>query len=125
MNKPRRSALFNARKANETRKTLRKSATSAEAVLWTYLQNRKILGKKFRRQSSVGPYIVDFYCPECRVIIELDGAPHFGANAGEYDQQRTEYLEHAGLKVIRFENKAVKENIEFVLKTIEQSLQPN
>ena len=125
MDKPRRSALFNARKANETRKTLRKSATSAEAVLWTYLQNRKLLGMKFRRQSSVGPYIVDFYCPECRLVVELDGAPHFGPNASEYDQQRTEYLKQAGLKVIRFENRAVKENIEFVLKTIEQSLGPN
>src|SRR5438094_2855349 len=125
MDKPRRSALFNARKTKERRKTLRQSATSAEAVLWPYLQNRKILGKKFRRQSSVGPYIVDFYCAECRLVIELDGAPHFAANADTYDQQRTEYLEEAGLKVIRFENKDVKDNIEFVLETIKQGLRPS
>src|SRR5262245_30596631 len=100
----RRSALFNARKKKKDRRNLRKTATAAEAVLWTYLRGRKLLGKKFRRQSSVGQYIVDFYCPECRLVVELDGAPHFGPNACEYDQQRTEYLERAGLKVIRFEN---------------------
>jgi very-short-patch-repair endonuclease len=120
-----RSALFNARKKKIDRRTLRKCSTAAEAVLWTYLKNRKLLGKKFRRQSSVGPYIVDFYCAECRLVIELDGAPHFGPNAGEYDQQRTEYLKQAGLRVLRFENKAVKENIEFVLEMIKRSLQPN
>jgi len=121
----RRSARFNARKKKNYRRNLRKSSTAAEAVLWTYLQHRKLFGKKFRRQSSVGPYIVDFYCSECRVVIELDGAPHFAPNAPEYDQQRTEYLEQAGLKVLRFENQAVRENIEFVLKTIERSLRPN
>src|SRR6266480_5846198 len=104
MDEPRRTALFNATKTKRTRKNLRQSSTAAEAVLWTYLQKRKLLGKKFRRQSSVGPYIVDFYCAECRLVVELDGAPHFGAAAGEYDEQRTEYLEKAGLTVIRFEN---------------------
>ena len=125
MDEPRRAALFNARKTKRTRKSLRQSSTAAEAVLWTYLQKLKLLGKKFRRQSSVGPYIVDFYCVECRLVIELDGAPHFAANADTYDQQRTEYLEEAGLKVIRFENKDVKDNIEFVLETIKQGLRPN
>jgi very-short-patch-repair endonuclease len=98
----RRSSLINARQKKTNRKGLRKSSTAAEAVLWTYLQKRKLLGKKFRRQCSVGPYIVDFYCPEVGLVIELDGSPHFGPNAAEYDQQRTEYLEKAGLRVIRF-----------------------
>jgi very-short-patch-repair endonuclease len=120
-----RSSLFNARKKKQDRRILRKSSTAAEAVLWTYLQNRKLLGKKFRRQSSVGPYIVDFYCPECRLVTELDGAPHFAPNVDEYDQQRTEYLEQAGLQVIRFENKDVRDNVEFVLETIKRGLQPN
>jgi len=120
-----RTGLFNSRSNKEKRSNLRNNATAAEAVLWTYLQHRKLLGKKFRRQSSVGPYIVDFYCVECRLVIELDGAPHFAANADTYDQQRTEYLEEAGLKVIRFENKDVKDNIEFVLETIKQGLRPN
>ena len=121
----RRSSLFNTRSKKPNRSNLRSNSTAAEAVLWTYLQHRKLLGKKFRRQSSVGPYIVDFYCPECRLVIELDGAPHFGPNSHEYDQLRTEYLEKAGLRIIRFENQDVRDNIEFVLETIKEHLQPN
>ena len=123
----RRPSLFNARSKKTNRRNLRNNSTAAEAVLWTYLQRRK-LGKKFRRQSSVGPYIVDFYCAECKLVIELDGAPHFGPNSDEYDQQRTartEYLEKAGLRVLRFENRDVRDNIEFVLETIKQNLQPS
>ena len=62
------------------------------------------------------------------MVIELDGAPHFGPNSDEYDQQRTartEYLEKAGLRVLRFENRDVRDSIEFVLETIKQNLQPN
>jgi len=124
MNRP-RSSLFNTRSKKQNRRSLRKSSTAAEAVLWTCLQNRKLLGKKFRRQSSVGPYIVDFYCAECRLVIELDGAPHYAPNVGGYDQERTEYLYNAGLKMIRFENRDVRDNIEFVLETIKRSLSPN
>ena len=121
----RKSSLFNASAKRKTRTHLRKSSTAAEAVLWTHIQNRKLLGKKFRRQSSVGPYIVDFYCPECRLVVELDGAPHFAPQVDEYEKRRTEYLENAGLKILRFENKAVRDNIEFVLEMIKQRLQPN
>ena len=120
----RRPSLFNARSKKTNRRNLRNNSTAAEAVLWTYLQRRK-LGKKFRRQSSVGPYIVDFYCAERKLVIKLDGAPHFGPNSDEYDQQRTEYLEKAGLRVVRFENRDVRDNIEFVLQTIKEHLQPN
>ena len=121
----RHPSLFNARHKKPNRRNLRNNSTAAEAVLWTYLHRRKLLGKKFRRQSSVGPYIVDFYCAECRLVIELDGAPHFGPNSDEYDQQRTAYLEKAGLRVIRFENRDVRDNIEFVLQTIKENLLPN
>ena len=112
----RKRGIYNTAERKKVRKKLRNSATAAEAVLWTYLKKSQLDGRKFRRQSSVGPYIVDFYCAECRVVIELDGAPHYGPNASEYDQERTEYLEQAGLRVIRFENKAVRQNSEFVFK---------
>ena len=98
------------------------SGTAAEAMLWKHLQRRQILGKKFRRQEGIGPYIVDFYCPECRVIVELDGAPHFEADKQEYDAERTNYLEELGMKVIRFENRALYEDTEWVLETIKQEL---
>jgi very-short-patch-repair endonuclease len=119
---PPRSGTFNTRAKQTFRKKVRNSATSAEAILWRYLQRRQLLGKKFRRQASIGRYIVDFYCPECRVIVELDGAAHFSITLTEYEAERTRYLEGLGLKVIRFENKIVFENIEAVLETIKESL---
>jgi very-short-patch-repair endonuclease len=59
------------------RKKLRNNSTSAEATLWTYLKNRQLEGRKFRRQHSIGNYIADFYCPEEQLVIELDGEGHF------------------------------------------------
>src|SRR5438128_106676 len=67
---------YNLPKLKSRRKEMRNHGTAAEAVLWKSLQKRKIAGKKFRRQCGIGPYIVDFFCPECRLIVELDGAPH-------------------------------------------------
>jgi len=114
--------IFNRKRTEKQRKELRNSGTAAEAMLWKHLQRRQILGKKFRRQEGIGPYIVDFYCPECRVIVELDGAPHFEADEQEYDAERTNYLEELGMKVIRFENRTLYEDTERVLETIKQEL---
>ena len=114
----RKRGIYNTKSKEKQRKELRNSSTAAEAVLWKHLQRRQMLDKKFRRQFSVGPYIVDFYCPEYRVVIELDGAPHFSFLANEYETRRTKYLEEAGLRVIRFENRVVYNNLEFVLETI-------
>jgi len=114
--------ISNRRSQKALRRKLRNSTTSAEAVLWTCLQRRKLLGKKFRRQVGVGRYIVDFYCPEVRLVIELDGAPHFAANVDEHEAHRTKYLEGLGIKVIRFENRAVHEDIELVLEIIRQNI---
>ena len=97
--------------------------TAAECVLWQSIKGRQLLGKKFRRQISVGPYIVDFYCPEARLVIELDGESHFAITRDEYEAERTKYLEQEGLKVIRFENKELYDHIEGVLETIKQALQ--
>ena len=96
--------------------------TAAEANLWRKLQNRQVLKKKFRRQAGIGPYIVDFYCPDCKLVIELDGAHHFGFLHPEYDAERTWYLEGLGIKVIRFENKQVFRELEFVLQSIETAI---
>ena len=104
------------------RKILRNSLTAAEAVLWKSLQRRQLLGKKFRRQVSIGRYIVDFYCPECGLIVELDGADHFSIFGGEYDLDRTKYLENQGLKVIRFENQLLLDDLAAVLDIIKQNL---
>jgi very-short-patch-repair endonuclease len=120
---PPRSGIFNTQSKQPLRRKLRKSLTPAEALLWKNLQNRQLLGKKFRRQASIYRYIVDFYCPECRVIVELDGAAHYSVTRDAYEEERTKYLEAQGLKVIRFENRDVFENLDGVLETIRQNLQ--
>jgi very-short-patch-repair endonuclease len=116
------SETYNAKRKKMLRQKLRNATTSAEAVLWTHLQRRQLLGKKFRRQESLGRYVVDFYCPECRVIVELDGAPHFEPNSDVYENERTTYLEGLGLTVIRFENQAIHDDIDLVLECIREAL---
>src|SRR5262245_50730488 len=120
---PRRSGTYNRRSSKTFRKELRNCLTAAEAVLWQSLKGRQLLGKKFRRQISIGRYIVDFYCAEARLVVELDGERHFSITMDEYETERTLYMEREGLKVIRFENKELYEHLEGVLETIKQALQ--
>jgi very-short-patch-repair endonuclease len=101
------------------RKNLRNKGTSAEAYLWTHLKNAQRNGRKFRRQQSIENYIVDFYCPQEQLIIELDGEVHLNTTAEEKDNQRTERLEALGLTVIRFENRMVFDLLPSVLREIE------
>jgi very-short-patch-repair endonuclease len=119
---PRRSGIYNTRSNKNFRKQLRNSLTAAEAVLWQNLRGRQLLGKKFRRQVSIGRYIVDFYCPEAGLVIELDGDRHFSITIDEYEAQRTKYLEEESLRIIRFENKELYQNLEGVLETIKEVL---
>jgi len=104
------------------RKELRNNPTPAEAVLWKHLQRRQILGKKFRRQFSISRYIVDFFCVDCGIAIELDGASHFQELRADYESARTAYLTQLGIEVIRFENRDVHENLEAVLQTIQDAI---
>jgi len=113
-----RRGIYNIGSTSDFRKNLRNSLTPVEAIMWKNLQGRKLEGKKFRRQFSVGRYIVDFYCPECRLAIELDGAPHFTDGCAEHDAQRTAYLKDCGIEVMRFENQVIREDIENVLELI-------
>ena len=105
------------------RKELRKKLTPAEAKLWTMLQGKQIAGKKFRRQHSFGRYIMDFYCASDRLAIELDGEVHNSVQAQEYDAERTLWLEQFGIRVLRFENKEIFDNPEYVLGTIRAALE--
>lgn len=85
------------------------------------MQNKKLEGRKFRRQHSIENYIADFYCPEERLVIELDGQGHFNETAHEYDRIRTQVLNNLRIKVIRFENKMVFENLNSVLEEIKDN----
>jgi very-short-patch-repair endonuclease len=82
------------------------------------LKNSKLDGRKFRRQHSVGSFILDFYCVEESLAVELDGQAHRNENAEVYDLKRTGYLRKAGIRVLRFENFLVFEEIEYVLNCV-------
>jgi very-short-patch-repair endonuclease len=110
--------VHNQKKYKMLRRNLRNNSTPAEAALWTILKGSQIAGMKFRRQHSVGPYILDFYCPAEKIAVELDGAVHDDPLRSEHDWQREEYLKSQGITVIRFENRDVFQNRDFVLQTI-------
>ncbi len=112
--------IFNRRDRKYLRKDLRSHASKSEQLLWLQIRNRQIEGLKFRRQHGVGRYVVDFYCPEIKLVIELDGDSHFTPEAIAYDRERTEYLEHNGLTVIRFTNTKIHQAINEVIITIIQ-----
>ena len=84
------------------RRSLRRTSTDAEATLWAHLRRKGLTGFKFRRQHPCGPYILDFYCSERRLVVELDGGQHFDKAAQSYDQRRTAFLVRQGIQVIRF-----------------------
>jgi len=114
--------LINTPPLKERRKELRNNPTAAESVLWAHLQRKQILGKKFRRQYSIGRYIVDSFCVECDIAVELDGSPHFAELIADYEAERTAFLQGQGIEIIRFENRMVFENIEAVLETIREAI---
>ncbi|MGH8474006.1 MAG: endonuclease domain-containing protein, partial [Gammaproteobacteria bacterium] len=75
---------------------------------------RQLMDYRFRRQYGVGPYVLDFYCPELKLAIEVDGDNHFEAGAGEYDRERQRYIESLGIRVLRFTNREVFERLDDV-----------
>jgi very-short-patch-repair endonuclease len=101
----------------------RHKPTPAEKYLWSYLRNRQVKGAKFRRQHAIDRFIVDFYCAEARLIIEVDGPIH--DYTPEEDAVRQEFLESLGLRVIRFTNDEVLQRISYVLQRIAEFLPPH
>jgi very-short-patch-repair endonuclease len=110
--------LHNRKYLKDFRKELRSNLTPAEAELWKHLKGSQLLGRKFRRQHSVGNFILDFYCPSERLAIELDGQVHYNSVAEQYDEVRNNVLYNLEIKVIRIENKDVFLNMEGVLQQI-------
>lgn len=104
------------------RRELRTSATRAEKRLWSRLRSRQWLGLKFRRQHPLGTFIVDFYCHEAELAIEIDGGQHAEEKQSVYDQKRTELLRAKGIRVLRFWNNEVLRNLEGVLEAIAEEL---
>lgn len=104
----------------EFAKTMRSNATDAEHLMWQLLRAKRFINFKFRRQHVITPYIVDFYCHELGLVIELDGSQHGTDDAIEYDTERTKFLEALGLTVVRYWNHKVLQNIDAVLEHLSQ-----
>ena len=98
-------------------KKLRKNMTEAEKKLWSNIRINK-LGYWFYRQKPIGDYIVDFYCPGARLVIEVDGSQHLIGETIEYDRIRDDYLSSLGLKVLRFTNTNILTNVDGVVERI-------
>ncbi|MDF9830017.1 DUF559 domain-containing protein [Parabacteroides sp. PF5-6] len=114
--------LINHKDCKSYRNHLRTHSTHAEIELWQLIKNRQVEGLKLRRQQSIGAYIVDFYCPQIRLAIELDGQVHVGNE--EYDDKRTNYIkEKLGIHILRYENKFVYEHPDCILEDIKEYLE--
>ena len=113
--------LHNRSELKVIRRKLRNAMTPAEARLWTYLKKGQLDGRKFRRQHSVGRYVLDFYCPSEKLSVELDGESHAGPIAAAHDAERSDYLKALGIRVIRFENQVVWDMPESMLERIKQN----
>ena len=96
--------------------------TPAEKRMWTALRRRQIGGKKFRRQHSIGPYIVDFFCMEERLAIEIDGSIHDDPLRAAYDVERQQFLEAHGIRVVRFSNKQIRDSLDEILDVIREHI---
>lgn len=99
-------------------RNMRKNPTEAEELLWTKLRGRKLNQLKFRRQQPLKGFILDFYCESLRLGIEVDGEIHLKTEQAEFDKQRTEFLAEFGIKIIRFTNDQILNEIQEVLKEI-------
>ena len=110
--------LYNRDEQKTSRQYLRNHMTRAEIVLWYNLKGRQMFGCKFRRQHGVAQYILDFYCPELRLAIEVDGASHDSDKVRAHDIERQREMERRGIRFLRFRDEEVLGKIDDVLHTI-------
>ena len=113
--------IHNLTEKKTLRQKLRHAATPAERALWRSLKE-SATGAKFRRQHGVGPYVLDFYCPEHKLAIEIQGGVHDDVLRREYDAERRAYLESQGIQVLCFENRALLELPDRVVEAIKAAV---
>ncbi len=99
---------------------LRAEMTDAERTLWRALRDRRFAGYKFRRQAPIGPYVADFLCYDCRIVVEADGGQHAGS---QRDKRRDAWFAANGYRVVRFWNNDILSNLEGVLTVLHEALQ--
>lgn len=114
-------AFHNLKKNIDLRKRLRKESTPQEIILWSRLR-RKNFKYRFRRQHSIGNYVVDFYCPEKKLIVEIDGCQHKEKEQSRHDKDREIFLKGLNMKILRFWNDEINNNLEGVILKIEENL---
>ncbi|MBI3828350.1 MAG: DUF559 domain-containing protein [Planctomycetes bacterium] len=112
------SIHFNKPAVKKRRRNLRKTMTQPEIILWSRLKNRQLLGLKFRRQFSVNAYILDFYCPEIKLAVEVDGESHFTSLGQSLDRKRTRELDQLGIAVVRISNNEIIQGVDSVIATL-------
>jgi len=108
----------------QRRRELRRSQTETEKALWSHLPNKPFYGIKFFRQYSIEPYILDSYCPNMKLSVELDGGQHNQCKNKEHDAARSEYLKAHGIEVMRFWNHEVLLNIDSILSELGDKVTP-
>jgi very-short-patch-repair endonuclease len=113
--------IFNKTEYKQRRQALRRNLTEPEKRLWQVLRNKQ-MGEKFRRQHGIGHYIVDFYCPALKLVIEVDGDSHFTEDAQRYDRERNKFMSSLGMTTLRFKNDEVMSNLEGVCQSIQQQI---
>ncbi len=116
--------LHNQKRLTPIRRTLRSNTSKPEQQLWYFIRKKQLRGYRFRRQQSFGRYVVDFYCAELKLAIEIDGDSHYTDDAQQYDAIRTQYLHECGVQVLRFTNTEVMNNTDGVLECIASHLPP-
>jgi very-short-patch-repair endonuclease len=101
---------------------LRKNMTDSERVLWSRLRGKQLFGVQFLRQKPIGDYIVDFYAPRAKLVVEVDGSQHMEAEQAEKDEERNTYLAAVGLKVLRFTSREVIVETDAVVEVIYRTM---
>lgn len=114
--------IFNKISEKEKRRTLRNNLTNAEKVLWGRIRKRQIEDKRFLRQYSVNKYVIDFYCPEIKLAIEVDGDTHSLPDEIEYDNLRQNEIEQFGIRFLRVTNNEVFDKLEGVILKIRKEI---
>jgi very-short-patch-repair endonuclease len=114
--------IFNRASEKEKRRALRKNMTKAEVLLWIQLKKRKLLGQRVLRQYSIGSYVVDFYIPELKLAIEVDGATHSTDEERQYDRSRQEEIETLGIQFFRCSNLEVYNDMNHLLERIKEEV---
>ena len=116
--------LFYDKRLKGHSRQLRSNMTDAEKLLWSKVRKKQINGHQFYRQRIIGSYIVDFYCPKAKLIVEIDGGQHYSDEGIRRDNLRDEYMAQLGVKVLRFSDREVFENVSGVVERIYETCNP-